>query len=326
MGTTSIIAELCKHELLHARRDAHFRRNCIIWILQSILWCSIALSLPYTLEATGIKAERHLPLLLVLDQIIRLVGQKTPDIPTRQYSLLPVRRWQVMMAYLVRMTFVPATLVWLLVLWQKLWLIGFFILSGYIYLALWHVYKHFIAKCDGMPVLWMRCWNGLLACEMKMRLRIPALRYKMRNGLLAALMLVAVSLIVQEKAYTDFVVLYTLLFPSLPLLTSRLGYEQTYMGLLSTRMHSMAPLYRAKYMAAVLLLLPSTIFLTIPVVMGLLPIWRLVAWTSGTAFVIYPILLCTSPKCKTDSPSAQLLSLATMTLPVLIINGCALLI
>ncbi|MCM1515455.1 MAG: hypothetical protein NC080_03420 [Paraprevotella sp.] len=283
----------------------------------------MALSLPYTLEAIGIETERHLPLLLLLDQLIRLVAQKTPDIPTRQYSLLPVRRWQVVTAHLVRMTFVSTTWIWLLALWHQLWLIGFFILSGYVYLALWHAYKHFFAGCDGISSSWMRCRNGLLACEMKMRLRIPALRYKMRNGLVAALMLIAVSLIVREDAYTDFVVLYTLLFPSLPLFTSRLGYEQSYMGLLSTRMHSMAPLYRAKYMAAVFLLLPSATLLTIPIAMGLLPIWRLAAWTSGTALGIYPILLYTSPKCKTDSPSAQLLSLATMTLPVLIVNSCA---
>ncbi len=310
--------ELIRHEVLRARRDAHFRRNCVLWVLQLMLWCSIALSLPHLLEASDIEAMQHLPLLLILDQLIRLVAQKTPDLPTTQYALLPVRRWQVLTAYLVRMTFVPTTLVWLPTLWQQWWLLGLFVLSGYIYLAWWHAYKHFITGRDGVLTSWMSHWNGLLACEIKMRLRIPSLKYKMRNSLLASLMLVGISVILQEEMYTDFAVLYTLLFPSLPLLTSRLGYEQAYIGLLSTRMHSLAPLYRAKYLASVLLLLPSTALLTVPVAMGALPIWRLTVWVLTTALIIYPTLLCIAPRCKVDSPSAHLVSLATMTLPVLI--------
>lgn len=322
MGTTGIIAELCRHELLRARRDAQFRRNCIIMLLQLMLWCSIALSLPHMLEATGIRAGQHLPLLLVLDQIIRLVSQKTPGIPTRQYSLLPLRRWQVVAAYVVRMTFVPTTLVWLPYLWRQWWLMGFFVLSGYIYLVLWHVYKHVTTGDEGMVLAWMDRWNGLLASEMKMRLRIPALRYKMRNGLLATLVMMLLSMGVRHEVYTDFVTLYTLLFPSLPLLASRLGYEQAYMGLLATRMHSMASIYKAKYLAAVSLLLPSALLLVLPVVMGVLPVWRLAAWCAATALVIYPALLLAAPRCKVDSPTSQMVSLAVMTLPILIANAC----
>lgn len=320
MGTTGIIAELCRHEWLRARRDAHFRRNCLIWFLQSALWCSIAFSLPYALESMDMAAAAHLPLLLCLDQVIRLVSQRTPDIPTLRYSLLPVRRRQVLAAYLVRMAFVPATLVWVPTLWRQWWLLGLFVISGYVYLALWHGYRHLIAGGTG-KVLMTRT-NGLLACEMKMRMRVPSLRHKIRNGLLASLLLLAVSLVMRNDIYTDFMVMYTLLFPSLPLLTSRLGYEQDYMGLLSTRLHSMAPIYRAKYVAALLLLLPSAALLAIPVACGLLTVWRLLAWTLGTAAVIYPALLYAAPQCKPDSPSAQMLTLAAFTLPVLLVNAC----
>lgn len=325
MTTTDIILELCRHEAVRVRRDVQFGRNCIVWFMQALLWCSVALSLPYLMETVGMEPVRHLPLLVVADQLIRLMGQKTPDAPMRQYALLPVKRWQVMSAYLVRMAFVPANLVWIPAMWGQLWLLGVFVLSGYLYLVLWHAYKRLLlhgANAGTACLAWLHYGNGLVMCEMKMRLRVSALRYKMRNGMVASLMLVAVSLVVRQDAYTDFAVLYTLLFPSLPLLTSRLGYEQAYMGLLSTRMRSFVPLYRAKYLAAVLLLLPSTLLLLLPVSMSLLTAWRLAAWILGTAFVIYPALLCVAPRCRVDSPPAQILSLAAMTLPVMLVNVC----
>ncbi len=298
----------------------------MIWALQLLLWCTIALSLPYTLEELGIEAAEHLPLLLCTDLLIRLVAQKTPDIPFGQYALLPVRRWQVVAVHLIRMTIVSTTWIWLPALWGQWWLMGGIVLNGYVYLVLWHGYKRLISRgSEAIPMAsapwrFRNCASHIVNCELKMRLRIPSLRVKMRNGLLASLMLLGVSLIIRNEAYTDFAVLYTLLFPTLPLLTSRLGYEQAYRGLLHTRMHSLMPLYWAKYLAAVLLLVPCTALLTILVAMGTLSPWRLVAWTLLAALAIYPLLLALAPRCKVDSPSSQMTSLLAMTLPVAAAN------
>lgn len=325
MSTTAhIIRELFGHELLRTRRNADFLRNLVAWGLQFIIWLVIALALPYALEDAGMMTpEKHLPLLVLLDQLIRLVSQKTPDAPFRQYALLPVRRWQVLTAYMAHMALAPTNLIWLPTLWHCWWLLPIVLLSGYLYLAWWHAYKRLlmaIGKGTLISPFRGRRTTGLLACEMKMRLRLPALRLKMRNGLLGSILLLAVSLHVGHQAYTDFAVLYTLLFPSLPLLTSRPSYEQAYIGLLTTRMRSMAPLYRARYTAALLLLLPCTVLLLLPVHMGLLTPWRLTAWTLGTALLIYPALLCLAPRCRPDSPQAHILTGAALILPVMLVN------
>lgn len=326
MGTTaSITLELFRHEWLRTRRNADFLRNLVAWCLQFTLWLVISLTLPYALEDAGMMPpEEHLPLLVLLDQMIRLVSQKTPDVPLRQYALLPIRRWQVVAAYMAHMSLVPTNLIWLPTLWHRWWLLPIVLLSGYLYLVLWHTYRRMLMAIGSdtrISSSRVRRANGLLACEIKMRLRVPALRLKIRNGLLASLLLLAVSLQVRHPAYTDFAVLYTLLFPSLPLLTSRPGYERAYMGLLSTRMHSLAPLYRARYLAALVLLLPCTLLLALPVHMGMLTPWRMAGWVLGTALLIYPGLLCLAPRCRPDSPQAQILTGAALTLPVLLANA-----
>ena len=122
------------------------------------------------------------------------------------------------------------------------------------------------------------------------------------------------------EIYTDFTVLHTLTFPTLPLLTTRLGYEQSYMPLLYTRMHNLRAVYRAKYIAALLMLMPGILILILPVAMGTLSWQRLAAWTAAVAVLIYPTLLMCAPKGKVGSPTAQLLTLATLTLPILIIQ------
>ena len=122
------------------------------------------------------------------------------------------------------------------------------------------------------------------------------------------------------ELYTDFTVLHTLTFPTLPLLTTRLGYEQAYMPLLHTRMHNLRAVYRAKYIAALLMLMPGIFILFLPVAMGTLQWQRLAGWTMAVALLIYPTLLMCSPKGKVGSPTAQLLTLATLTLPILIIQ------
>lgn len=325
--TTGIISELFRHELLRTRRDAHFLSNIVARVLQLLLWIIIAFTLPYALKDAGINPlENHLLLLVFLDQAIRLLSQKTPDIQMQQYALLPVRKWQVLTAYLARMLFVPANLIWLYTLWNKWWLFAAILLSGYLYLALWHTYKRLLSIGFGKDSIasasWGRYANGLLACEIKMRLRLPALRTKIRNSLLGSLLLMVMSLYIRQEVYTDFAVLYTLLFPSLPMFVSRLGYEQAYMGLLSTRMQSLLPLYKAKYMAAILLLLPCTALLILPVSMGLISVLRLISWALITALLIYPALLFLAPHCKVDSPQSQILTAATLTIPVLLMNIC----
>ena len=81
------IAELCRHEYLRERRSMHFTRNIIIWSLKLVLWTSMALALPRTLEATGISIGESLPFLLLTDQILRWFSQSTPAYNTQQYRL-----------------------------------------------------------------------------------------------------------------------------------------------------------------------------------------------------------------------------------------------
>ena len=316
------IAELCRHEYLRERRSMHFSRDIIIWSLKIVLWTSMALALPRTLEASGISIVENLPLLLVADQVMRWFSQSTPAYNAHQYRLLPVRHRHVLAAYLLRMLFTPLNFIWLPALWPQWWLLGFFILSGYVYLACWHVYLHFTQGKETQHRLPHILDKGaFLSCEMKMRLRHPALRKKIRNGLISSLILTGISIAMDvEEAYTDFTVLHTLTFPTLPLLTARLGYEQPYMSLLHIRLHNLRAVYRAKYIAALLMLLPGIAIMSLPVAMGTLAWQRLMGWTLAVALLIYPALLMLAPKGKVGSPMAQLLTLVTLTLPVLIIQ------
>ena len=118
--------------------------------------------------------------------------------------------------------------------------------------------------------------------------------------------------------YTDFTVLHTLTVPTLPLLTARLGYEQAYMPLLSTRMHNLRAVYRAKYIAALLMLMPGILILLLPVAMGTLSWERLAGWIMAVAVLIYPTLLTCAPRSEIGSPTAQIVTLATLALPTTI--------
>lgn len=313
------IAELCRHEYLRERRSLHFSRNIIIWGLRLVLWTSIALAIPHTLEATGISIEESLPILLLADQALRWFSQDTPVLDTHKYRTLPIRRWHVITAYLFRMLFTPINFVWLPTLWSQWWFLGLFILSGYLYLACWHTYLRITErKTWGQSIPHILDTGGLLSCEMKVRLRHQGLRKKIRNGIIASVMLSGLSIMMNNELYTDFVVLYTLTCPTLPLLTARLGYEQEYMALLHTRLHSLKGVYLAKYTAALILLLPSFVILILPIVMDTLSWQKLVAWTLATAFVIYPALLLGAPRSEVGSPTSQILTLSTLTLPIII--------
>lgn len=312
------IAELCRHEYLRERRSLHFSRNIVIWGLKLFLWTSMALALPHTLEVSGIGITESLPLLLLADQAMRWFSQRTPILDTHKYRTLPIRRWHVITAYLLRMLFMPINFIWLPALWPQWWFLGIFILSGYLYLAFWHCYLRMMeGKTWGQNIPRILDTGGLLSCEMKMRLRHPGLRKKIRNGLIASILLTFLSITINQGFYTDFVVLHTLTFPTLPLLTARLGYEQRYMPLLLTRMHNLKGVYLAKYIAATLLLLPSIVILLLPVAMDILSWQRLVAWTLATALAIYPALLLGAPRSEVGSPTAQMLTLATLTFPIL---------
>ena len=211
--------------------------------------------------------------------------------------------------------------IWLPALWPQWWLLGWFILSGYVYLACWHTYLHLTRHTDmphGIPNFIDK--GGLLSCELKLRTRHPELRKKIRNGLVSALILTGISIYLDMELYTDFTVLHTLTFPTLPLLTARLGYEQAYMPLLNTRMHNLRAVYRAKYIAALLMLLPGIVILLLPVAMGTLSWQRLASWTAAVALLLYPTLLMCAPKGKTGSPTAQVITLLALTLPIILIQ------
>jgi hypothetical protein len=299
----------------------HFTRNIIIWSLKIVLWTSMALALPRTLEATGISIGESLPLLLLTDQIIRWFSQSTPAYNAQQYRLMPIRNWHAVAAYLLRMLFTPINFIWLPALWPQWWLLGWFILSGYVYLACWHTYLHLSKDKESRHRLPQFLDKGaFLSCELKLRTRHPALIKKIRNGLISSLILTGISISIDMEMYTDFTVLHTLTFPTLPLLTARLGYEQAYMPLLNTRMHNLRAVYRAKYIAALLMLLPGIVILLLPVAMGTLSWQRLASWTAAVALLLYPTLLMCAPKGKTGSPTAQFITLLALTLPIILIQ------
>ena len=315
------IAELCRHEYLRERRSMHFTRNIIIWSLKIVLWTSMALALPRTLEATGISIGESLPLLLLTDQIIRWFSQSTPAYNAQQYRLMPIRNWHVLAAYLLRMLLMPINFIWLPAVWPQWWLLGWFILSGYVYLVCWHTYLHLTQGKESRHRLPQFLDNGaFLSCELKLRTRHPELRKRIINGGFASIMLMGISILMNMPIYTDFAILYALTFPTLPLLTTRLGYEQAYMPLLHTRLHGLRAVYRAKYIASLLMLMPGIFILLLPVAMGTLQWQKLAGWTMAVALLIYPTLLTCAPRSEVGSTTAQLITLLTLTLPILIIQ------
>lgn len=313
------ITALCCHEYIRERRNAHFSSNLIVFTLKIILWINVSLALAYSLKAAGIALGESMPFLLLTDQMLRWFSQSTPVLDTNPYKVLPVRLAHVRAAYLLRIAITPINFIWLPVIWPQWWLTGVFILSGYVYLACWHIFMHIGDRtARHLPGIGLWKWSGLLSCEIKMRLRHPELRQKIRNGFLASIVLTVTSTALGNEAYTDFAIIYALTFPTLPLLTARLGYEQAYISVLRTRLHGTGAIYRAKYMAALLWLLPGTALMLLPLTMGTLSPMRLLLWGSVTGLAIYPALLACAPQRKPGTPAAQLLSLATLTLPVLI--------
>ena len=317
--TTRIITELCRHELLRERRSFYFSRNILIWTLYLVMWLGVSVSLVGLLQQMSLPYGQYVLLLLLTDHILRWFTQKTPKSDIHHYSLLPLRRWQFYLWYSVRLLFLPLNFIWLPALWPHWWLILLFVLNGYVYALCWHVYLALSRKAGFLSLLSVR-GSSLLMCDLKLRFRHPALRQKMRNGLAASVVMILLSTWLGQQYYTDFAVIYTLTFPTLPLLSARLGYEQKYMPLLKTRMHGLVPVYLNKFMASLLMLMPSTVLLLYACAMGSLDAVRLLVYVLTVAFCIYPLLLCCAPRCEISSPSAQLVTLLTLTIPVAIIN------
>ena len=317
--TTRIITELCRHELLRERRSFHFSRNILIWTLYLVMWLGVSVSLVGLFQQMSLPYGQYVLLLLLTDHILRWFTQKTPKYDIHHYSLLPLRRWQFYLWYSVRLLFLPLNFIWLPALWPHWWLILLFVLNGYIYAICWHAYVATSRKINFSPFTIIGR-ESLLTCDLKLRFRHPALQQKIRNGLVASVMLILLSTLIDQQYYTDFAVLYTLTFPSLPLLSARWGYEQSYMSLLQTRMHGLSSLYLNKYLASLLMLIPSVILLILPVALHSLDCSRLLLYLLLVALVIYPMLVRFAPRCEVSSPTAQITTLFTLTIPIVIIN------
>lgn len=317
--TTRIITELCRHELLRERRSFYFSRNILIWCLYVLMWVLVSTSLMKLFQEYSMPYAQCVFVLLFADYMLRWFTQKTPSYNILQYKTLPVRRWQYGVWYGVRLLFLPINFIWLPVVWGDCMLMGMIVLNGYVYALCWHVYLALSRKAVFLSLLSVR-GSSLLMCDLKLRFRHPALRQKMRNGLAASVVMILLSTWLGQQYYTDFAVIYTLTFPTLPLLSARLGYEQKYMPLLKTRMHGLVPVYLNKFMASLLMLMPSTVLLLYACAMGSLDAVRLLVYVLTVAFCIYPLLLCCAPRCEISSPSAQLVTLLTLTIPVAIIN------
>lgn len=328
MSASGNIALLLRLEYLRWRRGAQFSRDNISRLLSLALWIVTAIAVRDFLGATGTKAAEHLPALLLTDLLLRLVSQQTPPMQRYGTALIRIRRWQSITVYLLTMTLTPVTLVWIPAVMPQWWLMGLFVLDGYVYLALWHTYRHITERGTGrLGVLQARMTGrGLFACEMKMRLRHAGLRTRIFNGLLASMLLTAVSIYIDNVAYTDFTVLYALTFTSLPLLSAGLGYEQDYMPLLTTRLHGLGQVYRAKYLASLLMMLPGILLMMLPLTCGTLSLYRLAGWTLLTAIALYPALLKFAPQTRPNSPTAQIITLTVLALPPLLAHVCTSLI
>ena len=313
-----MIIELCRHEIIRERRSLHFSRNILIWILKLVLWINISLNLALELGENTLSWQVVVALLGV-DQFLRWTTQSTPTLRSEHYKLIPIKQRDVRIAYMARLIFLPLNFIWLPVVWPHWWMLILFILNGYIYAACWIWTQKLLGRGDQHSYVSKLLRNSTpLMCDFKLRMRHPALRSKIRNSFFGALMLIVMSCFLREETYTNFVVLYTLTFPTLPLSTSRLGYEQAHISLLKTRMHSLRPIYWAKYQAAILLLIPCAMLLLIPVALNVLSLAQLSFWILIVALIIYPILIRWSPMSEISSPTSQIITLSVLTLPILI--------
>lgn len=317
--TTRTILELCRHEWLRERRRSSFAREMLARGLKLVVWISACLGASETMKATGASVFESLPYLLIADQVLRWMIQQTPEKNTLPYQLLPIRKWQMEVAYALRLTLMPINFMWLPIIWPQWWLIGVFLLSGYFYLWCWRAYLGLSKKVVGKP-LGISGKNGFLACEFKLRFRHPKLVTKLRNSLIASAMLIGISCLGESDAYIDFAVLYALVSPSLQLLTCNLGYEQAHMPLLKTRLHSLQPVYQAKYIASLIMMLPAWILMLLPMALKMIAWQSVLMWSAIVALVVYPALLKWAPKGELGTPTAQITTLVTLTLPILIIQ------
>lgn len=316
---TGTILEICRHEWLRERRRTSFVREMVVWWLKLGVWICACLSASETMRATGASAYESLPYLIIADQVLRWMIQQTPEKNTLPYQLLPIRKWQLETVYALRLTLMPINFMWLPVIWPQWWLTVVFLLSGYFYLWCWRAYLGLSNKVAGQP-LGLNVKNGFLACEFKLRFRHPKLVTKLRNSLIASAMLIGISCLGESDAYIDFAVLYALVSPSLQLLTCNLGYEQAHMPLLKTRLHSLQPVYKAKYIASLIMMLPAWILMLLPMALKMIAWQSVLMWSAIVALVVYPALLKWAPKGELGTPTAQITTLVTLTLPILIIQ------
>ena len=120
--------------------------------------------------------------------------------------------------------------------------------------------------------------------------------------------------------FQEFAILYAMLAPSLPVLASRHAWDEDSMGLLKSRMHTTRPIDTARYIVSVLYASIAAILLSLPASMGYISLPLVIAWYAITTIVIMPILTRYAPKTKKDSPTSQIVTLASLTFPILIFH------
>lgn len=315
MTSLKTIIILCRLSYIEKRRSIHFKRDIIIWTLQFALWILFA----WSMRRYGPQSlQQHIPELIISDFIIRLLFQTTPNYKFTHYHHLPIPRHSLRIAYALRYALMPINYIWLPALWPMWWLAPVFMANGYVYLAFRHIVvtlAHEWAKGISLPDI---TGNGLISREMRLRWRTPAIRKKMTGSILCAFILTILAGITSD--IQEFAILYAMLAPSLPVLASRHAWDEDCMGLLRSRMHTTRPIDRARYYVSVIYASIAAILLCIPASTGHISTPTVMAWYVITTIVIMPILTYCAPKTKKDSPTSQIVTLASLTLPILIFH------
>lgn len=259
-----------------------------------------------------------LPALIISDHIIRLLLQTTPSPFGPRFRHLPIPRYALHLAYALRYTLMPINYIWVAALWPQWWLCPIFIANGFAYLALRHVsltLAHKTAKKMPCPIT---AGRGYISREMRLRWRTPSIRRKITGSALCATIMTALASI--NTDFQEFAILYAILAPSLPVLASRHAWDEDSMGLLKSRMHTTRPIDTARYIVSVLYASIAAILLSLPASMGYISLPLVIAWYAITTIVIMPILTRYAPRTKKDSPTSQIVTLASLTLPILIFH------
>ena len=315
MTVTTIIAELCRLSYIEKRRSLHFKRDILIWTLQAALWIVFA----WGMRGLSPQETTHmLPALIISDHIIRLLLQTTPSPFGTRFRHLPIPRYALHLAYALRYTLMPINYIWVAALWPQWWLCPIFIANGFAYLALRHVsltLAHKTAKKMPCPIT---AGRGYISREMRLRWRTPSIRRKITGSALCATIMTALASI--NTDLQEFVILYAMLAPSLPVLASRHAWDEDSLGLLKSRMHTTRPIDTARYTVSVLYASIAALLLSLPASMGYISLPLVIAWYAITTIVIMPILTRYAPKTKKDSPTSQIVTLASLTLPILIFH------